>query len=70
MPIKNVFYDHNENEMECYVNNEAQLFLRVGKTEDDSGYYEGWITLNRQDVKSLIAILQELEPQIQENPTE
>ena len=68
MPVKKVFVDENENELECFVNDKNALFIGVGPRGEDSGYYSGYITLNKSDVKELIAMLQELEPAVAHEP--
>ena len=64
MPLKTVFVDHNNNEMELYLNEKRDLFINVGLTGEDAPYYSGYITLDKQDVGDLIKKLVELEAEM------
>jgi hypothetical protein len=63
MAIKTVFIDTENNEMDCYLNDNGKLYISVGQPEGD-GYYSGWITLDKEDAKSLIKILTKLESEM------
>lgn len=64
MPLKTVFVDHNNNEMELYLNEERDLFINVGVIGEDAPYYSGYITLDKKDVGDLIKKLVELEAEM------
>ena len=57
MAITIKFYDEENNEMECYINDKNKLFIQVGQLNE--GYYAGYIVLNKDDVKKLIEVLSE-----------
>jgi len=59
MATRTVFSDNDNNEMDCYLNKDSKLFIRIGQTGDDSPY-GGYITLEKEDVTQLIKILSEL----------
>jgi len=63
MAQKTVFLDQNNNEMECYLNSEGKLYISVGQPSEDI-VYNGYITLEKLDVKQLIKILSELEKEM------
>lgn len=48
-----------DNEMELFINNDERLFIKVGDLENDI-YYNGYITLSKNDVKELIKELNKL----------
>ncbi|GAB0156515.1 hypothetical protein CHRYSEOSP005_17800 [Chryseobacterium sp. Alg-005] len=58
MPKRTIFTDENDNEMELFVNQNGELYVAVGKLKED--YYNGFITLNQEDVEELIKMLEEL----------
>jgi hypothetical protein len=60
MATRTVFSDEENNEMDCYLNDKGKLFISVGQTGEDIAY-NGYITLNKDDVGKLIKILTELE---------
>ncbi len=65
MPVKRIFVDDNNNELEAYVNDDAKLFLSVGQSDDDSpGYNSGYIVLDRSDLDELIDLLMNLKDQV------
>ena len=67
MATKLLFYDNDNNEMECYLNDKGKLFLRVGQIgREDDVYYSGFITLDRDDVSQFINVLTELEQEMEE----
>jgi len=65
MAIKKVFLDENDNEMECFLNTERKVFIEVRKIGGD-GYYSGFITLDKEDVKELIVILKDCQEQMED----
>lgn len=58
MAKRTVFSDEDNNELHFYLNTLGRLFITVGKADmqDTNGY----ITLDKEDVKTLIKELQEL----------
>lgn len=46
-------------EMELFINKDERLFIKVGDLENDI-YYNGYITLSKNDVKELIKELNKL----------
>ncbi len=52
--------------MYLYPNDKGDLFINVGPADDDTGIQSGFITLKRSDVAELIKILQDVEPEINE----
>lgn len=65
MPRRTVFSDENNNEMDCYLNVNGQVFVQVGQSGADVGE-SGFITLNKDDVNELIKILSELEKDMED----
>jgi hypothetical protein len=63
MAVKTVFSDNNSNEMDCYLNDKGQVYISVGQTGEDL-MYNGFITLDKEDVKQLIKKLTELEAEM------
>jgi len=63
MATRTVFTDGN-NEMDCYLNVKGQVFINVGQIGEDNSIYNGFITLEKDDVKQLIKILTELEKEM------
>ena len=66
MPQKVIFTDHDQNEMELYLN---QNTLMVGICHEDhkEGIGGGMISLNKEDLGDLIKRLQEFETIIKDN---
>ena len=65
MATKTVFYDVNENELECYLNDEGGVCIHVGQNDkEEIAYYSGYITLDKGDVQQLIELLTELKSQM------
>ncbi len=60
MAIRTVFNDSDNNEMECYLNDKGKVYISVGQTGEDA-VYNGFITLDKEDVNHLMKILTELE---------
>lgn len=54
-----VFFDENENELDFHVNDDGELFMQLGKRDEEGGPYNGWITLSYGDVDKLIDELME-----------
>lgn len=65
MSIRTVFSDDKDNEMDCYINTEGKVYIRIGQL-DDSYMYSGYITLDKYDVQELIKILSALEQQMED----
>ncbi len=65
MATRTVFSDENGNEMDCYINDKGKVFISAGETGVD-GIHNGFITLDKEDVKQLIKILSELEKEMTE----
>ena len=59
MPVKTVFIDDNNNEMDFYINDDGKLFILVGLPHEDDSY-SGFITLDKKDVTLLIKKLEEI----------
>ena len=51
MPVKKIFTDSNNNELQAYVNDDAKLYISVGPADSDTG---GFIVLDRSDLDELI----------------
>ena len=60
MAIKTVFTDEDNNEMECYLNDKNKVYISVGQPSEDI-VYNGYITLDKEDVGLLIKKLTDLE---------
>ena len=65
MARKIIFVDENDNEMQCYLNDQGKVFINVGKLDEDI-YYQGFITLDKNDVNDLISLLSSIEEQMEE----
>lgn len=65
MAVKTVFTDGNNNEMDCYLNDNGEVFINVGPRGEDV-HYSGYITLDKEDVQQLIKLLSELEKEMPE----
>lgn len=63
MPVRKIFIDSNQQQLEAYVNDDAKLFISVGSgdPEDQTG---GYITLDRSDLDELIDLLMDLKDQV------
>ncbi len=59
-----VFSDENDHDLECYLNHEGKVFISVGESDGDP-YYNGFITLDKEDVGDLIKILTALESEME-----
>lgn len=64
MPTKKVFYDENNNEMDCYINDKGKVFIQIGETEAPINE-KNYIVLDKNDVKEFIEVLQEIEKDMQ-----
>lgn len=64
MPVRTVFSDENNNEMDCYLNDQGQVYISVGQSREDV-IYSGFITLNKEDVQQFIKLLTELEKEME-----
>jgi hypothetical protein len=63
MAIRTVFNDENNNEMDCYLNDQGQVFIQVGEIDSDI-HHKGFITLDKNDVNELIKMLTEIEKEM------
>jgi hypothetical protein len=59
MPSKTVFIDHEENEMEWYINGAGLLHMEVSSELDEPGH--AFMTMDKMDVQKLIRMLTEIE---------
>ena len=59
MPSKTVFIDHDENEMEWYINDTGLLQMEVSSEIDTPGH--ALMSLDKMDVQKLIRMLTEIE---------
>jgi hypothetical protein len=60
MPVRKIFSDKDNNELEVSVNNDGKLFVSVAKKDEDESIYGGWIVLDRSDLDEFIDLLMEL----------
>ena len=65
MAKRTVFSDGDNNELECYLNDKGKVYIGVGQLGEDIAY-NGYITLNRDDIKQLIKILTKLEKEMED----
>jgi len=65
MATRTVFSDKENNEMDCYLNDKGKVFISVGQPGEEIAY-NGYIVLDRDDVKRLIKILTELEKEMKD----
>jgi hypothetical protein len=63
MPVKTIFTDDNNNEMDFYINDKGKLFISVGAAGEDINY-SGFITLDKEDVNLLIKKLVDIEKEM------
>jgi hypothetical protein len=63
MGSKKVFFDDNNNEMDCFISMEGNLHIAIGTAGQDT-VYKGHINLKQNDVIELIRVLQELKDQV------
>lgn len=63
MAVRTVFSDEDNNELNCFLNNQGKVYMRIGQPDDDIQYC-GYITLDRTDVQQLIKELSELEKEM------
>ena len=63
MAVRNVFNDNDNNEMDCYLNSKGKVYISIRQIDEDIAY-NGFITLNKEDVNQLIKILTELEQEM------
>lgn len=59
MPIKKVFVDDQNNELEMFINAKGQLCIMVGDADHEI-YYSGQIALDKPDAIELFEELQGL----------
>jgi len=61
MATKKVYVDiETDNELEFFINKDGLLFLQAGILNDYSGYYSGWVCLDKTDVEGIIKDLQSM----------
>ena len=65
MPVRTVFTDQDDNELELFVNDKGRLYIAVGELREDLTH-QGYITLDKEDVQVLISKLSELEKEMSE----
>ena len=65
MAIRLVFEDENNNQMDCFLNSQGRVYIGVGQ-KDEEIVYNGYITLDRNDVQQLIRILTECEKEMKD----
>lgn len=58
MATRIVFNDDDNNEMECYLNAHGKVYIGINQPEIE---FSGYITLEKDDVQTLIGVLQEIE---------
>ena len=63
MPVKTVFTDNDNNEMDLYINDKGKLYISVGASGEDI-HYSGFITLDKEDVNVLIKKLVDIEKEM------
>jgi len=63
MAKRTVFSDEDNNDLECYINHEGKVFISVGQADEEQ-FYNGCITLEKEDVGHLIKILTALESEM------
>ncbi|MEH7890051.1 hypothetical protein [Elizabethkingia meningoseptica] len=59
-----VFNDEDNNELECYINQYGKVYIAIGQIDDN--IQNGYITLDKEDVRELIEILSDLETQMED----
>jgi hypothetical protein len=64
MPVRKLFNDAEGNELEALVNEDAKLFISVGKKDEPDGPYGGWIVLDRSDLDEFIDLLLSLKEEV------
>nr|WP_276904080.1 hypothetical protein [Pedobacter kyonggii] len=60
MATRTVFEDDDNNQMDCYLNDKGKVYINI-ETKDNDAPYGNFITLDKDDVGQLIAILTEIE---------
>ena len=55
--LRKYFEDEDGSKLEAYINSKNKLFIEIESDED--GYFVGFISLNLDDAKKLINLLQE-----------
>lgn len=65
MATRTVFSDIDNNEMDCYLNDKGKLYISVGQPGDDQ-IYNGYITLDKEDVQKLITVLTEIKTDMED----
>ena len=64
MAKRTVFSDEDNNDLECYINQEGKVYISVGQADEEQ-FYNGYITLDKEDVGDLIKILTVLESEME-----
>ena len=62
MPVKTVFIDDDDNELDCYLNDEGKVVISVKKAGDQHTHSR-FIALEKEDVGLRIKFLKEIEQQ-------
>jgi hypothetical protein len=61
MAIKKIYVDvETDQGVQFFINKDGLLFLEAGILNDDSGYYSGWVCLDKDDVTEMIKDLHNL----------
>jgi hypothetical protein len=55
---------NTEQYFEAFKNKDGRIFINVGDLNGEDGFFEGWVTLDKQDLLQLISELQELSKDI------
>lgn len=63
MAKRTVFSDEDNNDLECYINQEGKVYIGAGQSGAEQ-LYNGYITLDKEDVGELIKILSALESEM------
>jgi hypothetical protein len=66
MPVRKVFNDENDNEMDLFINTKGALYINVRQVREtqEEGHF---ITLDKEDVSHLINILVDLHKEMQDS---
>jgi len=65
MALKTVFVDEDNNEMNCYLNDRGKVYIGVGQIGEEIAF-NGYITLDKEDVKKFIKILKDCEKEMED----
>lgn len=64
MPKRSIYYDENDNELECYINTNNKVYISIGQKDEESQF--GYITLDKDDLRELIEELSSLEKNLED----